>query len=264
MTIAGEMRSRPRRIALVTQGFCNGGGISTVARWLRSSLESTGNYSVDIHDLATSSKDATSRPLARTKTWLRRILRSPSGSDDGVQHWGANAVEFEFMRYRPRMELTRTLRSYDIIHVVTGGPALAAAVMKADIPVVLQAATTAAWERATQFASQASAKRAWRQGMTALTSRVERSALQDVDVVLVLNDALLEHVRALGQPKVVKAPPGVDTDRFIPKPGGWHGNGYLLSVCRLGDERKGLNRIVLSYGEMVRGDATVPDLVLAG
>jgi hypothetical protein len=101
-----------------------------VARWLRSSLESTGNYSIDIHDLATSSKDNTSRRLARPKTWFRRSLRSPSGSDDGVQHWGANAVEVEFMRYRPRVELTRALRYYDIIHVITGGPALAAAVKK--------------------------------------------------------------------------------------------------------------------------------------
>jgi glycosyltransferase involved in cell wall biosynthesis len=264
MTTAGEIPSRPRRIAVVTQGYCSGGGVPTVARWLRSSLESTGNYSIDIHDLATSSKDATSRRLARPKTWLRRSLRSPSGSDDGVQHWGANAVEVEFMRYRPRVELTRTLRSYDIIHVVTGGPALAAAVMKADIPVVLQAATTAAWERESQFASQTSTKRAWRQGMTALTSRVERSALQDADVVLVLNDPMLEHVRALGQQNVVKAPPAADTDRFIPEPSGWSSDGYLLSVCRLGDARKGLNRIVLAYGQMVRADARVPDLVLAG
>ena len=159
MTIAGEMRSRPRRIALVTQGFCTGGGVSTVARWLRSGLESTGNYSIDIHDLATSSKDNTSRRLARPKTWFRRSLRSPSGSDDGVQHWGANAVEVEFMRYRPRVELTRVLRNYDLIQVVTGGPALAAAVMKADIPVVLLAATTAAWERESQFADQAIARK---------------------------------------------------------------------------------------------------------
>ena len=128
MTISGEMRSRPRRIALVTQGFCIGGGVSTVARWLRSGLESTGNYSVDIHDLATSSKDAMSRRLARPKTWLRRSLRWLSDSDDGLQHWGANAVEVELMRYRPRVELTRTLRSYDLIQVVNGGPALAAAV----------------------------------------------------------------------------------------------------------------------------------------
>jgi hypothetical protein len=109
------------------------------------------------------------------------------------------------MRYRPRVELTRTLRSYDIIHVVTGSPAQAAAVMKADIPVVLQAATTAAWERESQFADQAIAKRAWRRGMMALTSRVKRSALQDVDVVLVEN---APSIRTSSRPRRASPPTG--------------------------------------------------------
>src|SRR5664280_3041230 len=168
------------------------------------------------------------------------------------------------MRDRPRVELTRILRSYDLIQVVSGVPALAAAATRAGVPVILQTASTAAWEREWQLADQARVARTWRQGMTVLTSRIEHSALHNVDMVLVENDAMLEHVLALGQQNVVKAPPGVDTDRFIPEPSGWSSDGYLLSVCRLGDERKGLNRIVLAYGEMVRGDATVPDLVLAG
>jgi glycosyltransferase involved in cell wall biosynthesis len=264
MTSAGRMGSRSGRIALVTQGFCTGGGVSTVAQWLRSGLESTGNYSVDIFDLATSSKDGNSRRLARPKTWLRRSLRWSSDSDDGVQHWGANAVEVELMRYRPRVELTRALRRYDLIQVVNGGPALAAAVTRAGVPVILQTASAAAWEREWQLAGQARVARTWRQGMTVLTSRIEHSALHNVDMVLVLNDAMLEHVRALGQQNVVKAPPGLDTDLFIPEPSGWSSDGYLLSVCRFGDERKGLDRMVLAYGEMVRADARVPDLVLAG
>jgi glycosyltransferase involved in cell wall biosynthesis len=100
--------------------------------------------------------------------------------------------------------------------------------------------------------------------MTALTSRIELSALNDVDVVLVYNDILLNHVRALGQQSVIKAPPGVDTDRFTPSPGGWRANGYLLSLCRLNDTRKGLDRMVLAYDQMLRADPEVPDLVLAG
>ena len=264
MTTNGERPPRPRRIALVTQGFCIGGGVSTVARWLRSGLESTGKYSVDVHDLATSSKDTASRRLTSPKTWLQRSLRWPSDSDDSVQHWGANAVEVELMRYRPRVELTATLRSYDLIQVVNGGPALAAAVTRSGIPVVLQVASTASWERESQLASQVGATLKWHHAMTKLTSRVERSALHDVDVVLVENDAMLEHVRALGQQNVVKAPPGLDTERFTPGPSGWRDNGYLLSVCRLGDPRKGLDRMVLAYGEMVRANTKVPDLVLAG
>jgi glycosyltransferase involved in cell wall biosynthesis len=264
MTTAGEVRSHPRRVAIVTQGFSRGGGVSTVVRWLRSGLESTGNYSVDIHDLATSSQDASSRRLVQPQTWLRKRLGRPSDSDTGVQHWGANAVEVEFMRYRPRAELTSTLRNYDLIQVVNGAPAIAAAVMRVGIPVVLQVATTAAWERESQLASQVGIRRVWRQGMAALTARIERSALNDVDMVLVENDVMLEHVRSIGQHNVVKAFPGLDTDRFIPEPTGWRGNGHLLSVCRFGDARKGLERLVLAYAEMVQVNPQIPDLVLAG
>jgi glycosyltransferase involved in cell wall biosynthesis len=264
MAIGSEMRLRPLRIALVTQGFDSGGGVSTVVKWLRSGLESTGTVSVDIHDLATWSKDGNSRRLAKPRTWVRRSLMLLPGSDDGVRHWGANAVELEWMRYRPRAELTKVLRDYDLIQVVNGEPALAAAVTKSGPPVVLQVATTAKWERESQFVGQGSAALAWRRGMAALTSRIERSALRDVDAVLVENDAMLKHVRSLGQLNVVKAPPGLDTDLFRPGLGGWRRDGYLLSVCRLGDARKGLDRMVLAYAEMVRLDAGVPDLVLAG
>jgi glycosyltransferase involved in cell wall biosynthesis len=100
--------------------------------------------------------------------------------------------------------------------------------------------------------------------MTTLTSRVELTALNGVDMVLVYNDVLLEHVRSLGQQNVIKAPPGVDTDRFRPAPMGWNGDGYLLSVCRLNDARKGLERMLLAYSEMLRAEPNIPDLVLAG
>jgi glycosyltransferase involved in cell wall biosynthesis len=196
----------------------------------------------------------------------RRSLRSTPGFDKGVQHWGANAVEIEFMRYRPRLELTMALSEYDLIHVVAGGPALAAAVLKtrAEVPVVLQAATIAAWERESRFLTQSRVTRTWRQGMTKLTSRMERHALREVDMVLVLNEVMLKHVRSLGQDHVIKAPPGVNTQLFTPGPGGWQSSGHLLSVCRLGDPRKGLDRMVLAYSEMLRADKRVPDLVLAG
>lgn len=168
------------------------------------------------------------------------------------------------MRYRPRSELTRALRTYDLVQVVSGGPALAAVAKYAAVPVVLQTASTVAWERESRPAGQLRVADKWRREMTALTSRIELSALNDVDVVLVYNDILLNHVRALGQQSVIKAPPGVDTDRFTPSPGGWRANGYLLSLCRLNDTRKGLDRMVLAYDQMLRADPEVPDLVLAG
>jgi glycosyltransferase involved in cell wall biosynthesis len=60
------------------------------------------------------------------------------------------------------------------------------------------------------------------------------------------------------------APPGIDVNGFKPHRDGWRRNGYLLSVCRLGDPRKGLDRLVRAYGLMQQLRIDVPPLVLAG
>jgi glycosyltransferase involved in cell wall biosynthesis len=246
-----------RRIALVTHGFTVGGGVPAVTRWLKRSLETTGAYAVDIYDLATSSRDRTSRRLASPRSWARSSLRSG-------EHWGANAVELEFMRYRPRRELTQALRAYDLIQVVAGTPAWAVAVLDVDVPVVLQVATLASWERQAQLSDQALPARAWRRAMTAVTTRFERRALREATAVLVENDAMLRHAAATGQPRVRKAPPGVDTAFFTPNPAGWNRDGHILSVSRLGDARKGLDRTIRAYAAIVRRRNTAPPLVLAG
>jgi glycosyltransferase involved in cell wall biosynthesis len=261
--------SPPRqwRIALLTHGFDIGGGVPSVARWLRSGLQASGGYVVDVHDLATSSRDPSSRRLVAPTSWMRPSLRSPRSlpaDRSSFDHWGANAVELEFMRYRPRYELDEVLRRYDLVQVIAGAPAWAAVTARADMPVVLQVATTAAWERRTQLETQTGALRLWRHGMTAMTSRVERSALRLVDAVLVENTSMAEYVRSTGQAKVIKAHPGVDTSRFSPSNAGWRPDGHLLSVCRLSEPRKGLERMILAYGRMLERQADIPPLVLAG
>ena len=100
------------------------GGVPNVARWLRGGLEAVSGYEVDIHDLATSRQDLNSRRCLRPETWFAGSLKGPFNQIADAQPWGANWVEFEPMRYRPRRELTRVLRSYDLIQVVAGGPAL--------------------------------------------------------------------------------------------------------------------------------------------
>jgi glycosyltransferase involved in cell wall biosynthesis len=195
---------------------------------------------------------------------VRRSLRNRSDDEDSVIHWGANAVEIETMRYRPRRELRKTLQSYDLIQVVAGSPALASAVIGTGVPVVLNVATTVNWERRWHLAQQTGVRRIWRQSMTLLTARVERRALRKVDAVLVENSAMLDHVLASGQKRVIKAPPGVDTAVFSPPVGGWRRQGYLLSVCRLNDPRKGLERIIRAYAIMFRFDDSISPLVLAG
>lgn len=253
-----------RTIALVTHGFQTGGGVPSVTRWLRDGLEAQGEYVVTVHDLATSRLDPSSRRIAAPGSWLRPSLRSGPASAAPYQHWGANAVEIEAMRYRPRRELTAVLRGYDLVQVVAGSPAWAAPVVGCGRPVVLQVASSAAWERESQLSVPDQRLRRWRQAMTHLAARIETSAIRRADAVLVENDLMLEHVRAAGQPRAEKAPPGVDIDTFGPAASGWHRDGYLLSVCRLGDQRKGLDRMVRAYGELVQMNGSTPDLVLAG
>lgn len=255
--------AKGRRIALVTQGFATGGGVPSVARWLRDGLREAGHH-VDVHDLATSSRDPSSRRIARPASWLQASLRGPSDPASGAQHWGANAVELEPMRYLPRRELTRALRTYDLLQVVAGGAAVAGAVMGVGPPVFLQVATRLRWERRARRSMLPLPARAWSDAMTACATRQEIRALAAADGVFVENREMLAYVREIGQRNVVLAPPGVDTDRFRPATSGWAAEGYLLSVCRLAEPRKRLDRLIDGYRELMRRDPSAPDLVLAG
>ncbi len=251
------------RIALVTHGLAGGGGVPTIVRWLRDGLEAQG-WTADVHDLATSRADDASRRLASPSTWSRRSLCHLRELPVRHRHWGADAVEVEALRYRPRRELTAALRGYDLVQVVAGSPAWAAVATGCGRPVVLQVATLAAWERAFAGPGSSAALRLWRRQMTRLTSRIETAALRAVDGVLVENDAMLARVHAAGQHRVVKSPPGVDTAVFVPAPGGWQRAGPLLTVCRLADPRKGLELMVRAYARLVARDPGVPPLILAG
>src|SRR4051794_37243297 len=104
------------------------------------------------------------------QSWAKSHLASSDQDRPGFWHWGGNAVEFEFMRYRPRRELTSVLQTYDLVQVVAGSPAWGAAVVDAGIPVALQVATRACWERSSQFAARPGARTSWRRGMTSMTS----------------------------------------------------------------------------------------------
>lgn len=253
------------RIALVTQGFMTigGGGVPALVRFLHDQLSPLG-YEVDIHDLASSRSDGNSRRLAAPASWIRRSLRAPSSSNAVLTSWGANLVEFEPMRYRPRAELTRTLQSYDLIHVVAGASALGAAVLDVTRPVALQAATAVKWERTSRRAEGQPVLQRWRDWMTVWTARIEQRALRGADAVLVLNADLQAFAgRSTAEPPIL-APSGIDVDEFSPGLQGWRRDGYLLFVGRLVEPRKGLDRLIRAYHELVEIYPEVPRLVLAG
>ncbi|MFB9236888.1 glycosyltransferase family 4 protein [Plantactinospora siamensis] len=263
--MTARLEVTPRRIALLSHGIDGGGGVPEVARWLLDGLRSLG-HRVDLHDLAGSRVDPYSRRLTRPRSWTRPSLRAARTEPVPHDHWGADAVEVEVMRYRPRPELTRALRGYDLVQVVAGAPAWAAPALSAGRPVILQVASTVRWEREDRPRDLLSAARLWRQGMTVLTSRVERRVLRRVAAVLTENGQMFEHVRGVGQRHVRLAPPGIDVDLFAPDPAGWRRQGPLLSVCRLNDPRKGLDRMIHAYAAVRQrlGPDRCPPLVLAG
>ncbi len=212
------------RVAIVTQSFFTGGGVPAVARMLTDGLNSQG-FHADVFDVATSARDENSRRIVSPTTWVRRSLEGETVS--GVRKWGANAAEIEVMRYRPRRSLTEALKSYDLIQVVAGSPALGCAVVGLNVPVVLQTATRARWERVSRHAADSGLLKSWRQVMTAMTGPLERRAVRGADCVLVENSRMAQWCVEQGQQNVQLVFPGVDIDRFSPG-GPWRSDGPIL------------------------------------
>lgn len=251
------------RVALVTQGFQTAGGIQTAARWLAVGLRAAG-HEVVVFDLATSRSDPLSRRLTSPRSWRRPSITTVDPDETQLVHVGANGVELEPLRYFPRQELTTQLDRFDVVQVVAGAPALGLAAARSRRPTVLQVATTVAWERSSQLSVTTQNLARWRTVMTWMTSHLERRALRRADTVLVMNRAMAGFVAATCDTPVVTAPPGVDADRFTPGAAGWNRGGHLLSVCRLDDARKGLDRLLRAYAQARTLSPDLPPLVLAG
>lgn len=250
------------RIALVTQNLDTGGGVPAIARWLRDGLIRAG-HEVHLHDLASSSRDVRSRRLLRPRTWCAQLSGGSSGSGDEVFRWGANWVELEGQRYRPRAELTRVLNGYDLIQVVSGGPALALAVSKAVPPKVLQVATTLKLERRSHLPEMSPIKHVAKALSLRPLHRLEVQALRAMDHVLVENRYMQGWVRDHGQPRVTFAPPGIDTHRFRPLRE-WNSAGPIVAFGRLGDSRKDWPTAVEAYERFTRESGLANALILAG
>jgi glycosyltransferase involved in cell wall biosynthesis len=249
------------RVAIVTQRYFMGGGFLAVVRWLVEGFNASGDFDVTVFDVATSADDPYSTLVRRPATWFRRSLEGPER--DGVVQWGAHLAEIEVMRYLPRRELSRALRDFDLIQVVTGAPALANVAIGLGVPVIIQVATLLKWERAYKCGGAKGAITLWRQFMANVVSPLETRAVKRADAILVENDQMHNVCHRLGQEKAYKIPPGVDTRRFVPA-ATWRQDGYLLSVCRLDDARKGLDRLVRAYSSVIADDPEMPRLVLAG
>lgn len=234
-------------VAVVTQGYSRGGGVQSVARWLVRGLRELG-HRVDVHELGGHHGGEADSP-------------APCAVEPGVTHWRPRAHASEPLRYLPVPALTARLDAYNVVQVVAGGPALTLVTGATTTPVALQVATRLPWERARLRHGSLHQRALWIQAQ--FVAGLEPAAVRRAGAVLVENDTMLEECLRLGATHVVKAPPGVDTTRFRPRSEGLAVDGYFLSVCRLWDPRKGLDRMVDAYAAVVETGDPRP-LVLAG
>ena len=250
------------RVAILSQGYLTGGGVRAIATWLRRGLSDHG-HEVEVHDLATSSRDDRSQRVLSPSTWRVSLEAERDPDDPGLFHWGAAWVELESQRYRPRGPLTDALNDYDLIQVVAGGPALALVASRAKPPKALQVATTLLAERRSRLAGMPPVKRIVKTLSLPRLHRLEVHALRAVDHVFVENRWMEEWVQRHGQPNVTFAPPGIDTHKFRPE-GDWDANRPIIAFGRLGDSRKDWPTAVEAFERFVADTGLANGLVLAG
>lgn len=267
--VSAPQGKRPT-IGMVVPALAGGGGVPSVADFLSKQIERAGRYDLRIFSLATSSRDDCSLRLRSPQSWVG-TPRSRTGIWKGrpYRHFGATAAEFEFQRYGARSSLTRALRECDLIQVVAGSPAAALCASKCDRPVVLQVATLVAAERASAVRQSPASTRWWREAMMHITSELDDRALATVDAIMVENEWMLKYSRerSAGSGRVVKAPPGVDCDAYVPlrdrttqiteRP-------YILFVGRFADSRKNVTLLCDAYAALASRMREPPRLILAG
>lgn len=255
-------RTATPRVAIVVPAFRHGGGVPSVAKFLRNVLLRSGRYSCDIISLSTTWRDKHNVRLTAPASWMRgpQIVARRT---DGIDYLEVGSVlsEIEVRRYRPRDVLTELLDSFDLVQVVAGSPAQAHVVRNVRVPVFLQVATQVRWERRAMLARR-SVRGLWDRVMTHAMARMDDTGAHVARTVFVENVLMEAHLsRSLGRSRVVFSPPGIDTEVFAP------GNArgvVLLSVGRFDDPRKNVRLLFEAYRRLRDRMVDAPRLLLAG
>jgi D-inositol-3-phosphate glycosyltransferase len=257
------MKRPTRKVALVVPSVEDYGGVITVARFLLQTMQRSGDYTVKLISLATSSRDPCSMLLTRPQTWRRGIAtRSGVTLGETFVHVGASIGEFEFRRYARRRALNALIDDCDLVQVVAGVPAWAWPVARCGKPVVLQVATLTKVERRSRLAFDPIALREWRRVMTSVTAGFDTAALRAVDAVMVENQWMLDYVRKVAantKVMVQYAPPGVNTRLFHQAVTESSGRPYVMAVGRFSDPRKNADLLLDSFAQ---AQARAPALCL--
>lgn len=254
---------RKRKIAIVVLDLVAVGGVEVVAKYLHRIINDSADFTAEIISTSTSVVDENSVRLLRPKTWTKGIqVTNRRAGDIDYRHVGAHFTEIEYFRYRPRKVLDTVLNEFDLVQVVSGPPPNFFAVKNFRGKTALQVATTTKSERETVLREAPQPRRAWMKFSSKLNEPLERYAFQRADAIFVENFWLKEHLQKSFPEKTVFAPPGVDTNFFLPKEG--KKGDYVLSVGRFVDRRKNIRLLFEAYSLMRQKYADTPRLVLAG
>lgn len=258
-------RDGKRTIALVVPGFSLGGGVTSVATFLYRAILESEHYIADIVSLTMANNDATSVRLLSPTSWMRGI-NIGEGSWKGIpyRHVGALFSELETQRYMPRRLLTELLNQYDLVQVVSGGPAIAFTVKDVQKPKCLFAATTVRAERTSLLLATKGLKRLWLYWMTRMTALVESRAVSHVDHIFAESMYTLRILSSISPAiSISLAVPGIDIDQFTPAEC-YSSSGHILSVGRLADPRKNVRMLILAYHLLRQTHPDAPKLMLVG
>lgn len=252
------------KIALVVPGYECGGGVPTVAEFLRAALLKNGEYETELFSLSTSWRDPESTRFTRPHEWLCSPTTGRVAVAEGATavRIGARFAEWELQRYRPRRLVTLTLSGFDLIQVVAGSAAWAVPCLKACCPVFVQVATTLEAERRSASGGRGLSLLV-RRLITRLARPLEKKGLRESTGVFVENRWMANYANSLRNGRgVYFAPPGVDTDYLFPKPS--IQREHLLFVGRMDDRRKNLALLIKAYARYLSQYPDGVPLVLAG
>ena len=259
------------KLALVVPNLINGGGVTSVAKFIKNACLRSGRYELKIISLSMSADDNNSSHVLNPKSWIQGET-TYNGVWDGQDftHVGARLGEFEFQRYRKRNQLSKLLIDCDVIQVVCGSAAWANPVLGIGRPVALQVATRVKIERRMRDSNPMSLIAIWRKIMTSITDKLDNRALKRVDAIQVENPWMLEYVKSINKNikrtvDICYAPPGVDSTFFTPlKCRNLESDSYILCVGRLSDPRKKISILFDAYRQLPQRLKAKTRLVLAG
>jgi glycosyltransferase involved in cell wall biosynthesis len=251
-------------IALVVPGLEFGGGVPRVADLMNKAFTGLG-YRVTYFDIATSRKNDLSSRILAPNTWLRRPRIVPAFHNANVLRCGTYFAEVEPLRYRSHALLTDVLNGFDLVFIVAGTPSWANIAKEVKAPVLLQVATTTRWERASRDLKSTGLTRPYRRLMTRIASKFDSKGVQIPIHSFALNEAMKSWIEKHSYPDsgVSLLPPAIDTEFFMPTQA-WQSRFPIISVGRLGDERKGWDRLFRAYARLLAEDPTAPELQVVG